>query len=276
MWNIIFVDLRRIRMTKEQSAIFTAVASLFFWQWQLSSLAVETSSASGNSITGSRNSLCILFPTRHFEHYAFFRRGGKLKLHGKIFASQSTKGVLVFATLRLCGRTLWDVQVKGDMSWDWRKILQLQDIVRPFIWVHIAREGFTLQANVADLVENGAWTWPLSWLTKAPNLGLIIVPNLDDSQDCVQWRDHNGNMVGFSIKLAWETLRPKGLEEFKMQDMLRPWDVEPNTDLSMLRLFKDTRRPPKEIRDLIMVTVRLNLISFRFNNTLRVQRLLAL
>nr|GEU42945.1 reverse transcriptase domain-containing protein [Tanacetum cinerariifolium]GEU42999.1 reverse transcriptase domain-containing protein [Tanacetum cinerariifolium] len=52
MQNIIFADLRRIRMTKEQSAIFIAVASLFFWQWQLSSLAVETSSASGNSVTG--------------------------------------------------------------------------------------------------------------------------------------------------------------------------------------------------------------------------------
>nr|GEV57611.1 hypothetical protein [Tanacetum cinerariifolium] len=45
------------------NAIFTSVASLFFWQWQLSSLAVETSSASGNSIAGSENALCILFPT---------------------------------------------------------------------------------------------------------------------------------------------------------------------------------------------------------------------
>ncbi|GKE77192.1 hypothetical protein Tco_1543312 [Tanacetum coccineum] len=42
------------------------------------------------------------------------------------------------------------------------------------------------------------------------------------------------------------------------------------------RLFKDTRRPPEEITDLIMVTVRLKLISFRFKNTPRVQRLLAL
>ncbi|GJS42650.1 hypothetical protein Tco_0567693 [Tanacetum coccineum] len=41
-------------------------------------------------------------------------------------------------------------------------------------------------------------------------------------------------------------------------------------------LFKDTRRPPEEIRDLIMMTVRLKLISFRFKITPRVQRLLAL
>nr|GEV69245.1 retrovirus-related Pol polyprotein from transposon TNT 1-94 [Tanacetum cinerariifolium] len=36
-------------------AIFTAVASFFFWQWKLSSLEVGTSSGSGNSITGSGN-----------------------------------------------------------------------------------------------------------------------------------------------------------------------------------------------------------------------------
>nr|GEW87959.1 reverse transcriptase domain-containing protein [Tanacetum cinerariifolium] len=36
----------------DNSAIFLAVTSLFFWQWQPSSLAVGTSSASGNSIPG--------------------------------------------------------------------------------------------------------------------------------------------------------------------------------------------------------------------------------
>nr|GEX45890.1 hypothetical protein [Tanacetum cinerariifolium] len=45
------------------SAIFLVVASLFFWQWKPSSLAVGTSSASRNSIPGSGNALCILFPT---------------------------------------------------------------------------------------------------------------------------------------------------------------------------------------------------------------------
>nr|GEW35359.1 ribonuclease H-like domain-containing protein [Tanacetum cinerariifolium] len=48
------------------SAIFTSVASLFFWQWEFSSLAVGTSPGSGNSITGCGNPLCILFPTVSF------------------------------------------------------------------------------------------------------------------------------------------------------------------------------------------------------------------
>nr|GEZ90803.1 hypothetical protein [Tanacetum cinerariifolium]GFA35381.1 hypothetical protein [Tanacetum cinerariifolium] len=45
------------------AAIFLAVASLFFWQWEPSSLAVGSSSGSGNFIAGSGNALCILFPT---------------------------------------------------------------------------------------------------------------------------------------------------------------------------------------------------------------------
>ncbi|GJV55581.1 reverse transcriptase zinc-binding domain-containing protein [Tanacetum coccineum] len=36
------------------------------------------------------------------------------------------------------------------------------------------------------------------------------------------------------------------------------------------RLFKNTRRSPEELRDLIMVTVRLKLVTFRFKNTSRV------
>nr|GEZ39221.1 hypothetical protein [Tanacetum cinerariifolium] len=44
-------------------AIFLPVASLFFWQWQPSSLAMGTSTASGNSIPDSGNAMCILFPT---------------------------------------------------------------------------------------------------------------------------------------------------------------------------------------------------------------------
>nr|GEW11061.1 hypothetical protein [Tanacetum cinerariifolium] len=56
-------DKSKFLLDFSSSAIFTAVASLFYWQWELSSLALGTSSDSGNSITGSGNASCILFPT---------------------------------------------------------------------------------------------------------------------------------------------------------------------------------------------------------------------
>nr|GEY61793.1 hypothetical protein [Tanacetum cinerariifolium] len=77
----------------------------------------------------------------------------------------------------------------------------------------ITRDGYNLQACVADLILNGAWNWPQAWLNKAPNVGLTAAPNLDAShQDIMRWCDFNGNMSRFSVKCAWEALRPRGHE----------------------------------------------------------------
>ncbi|GKB58364.1 protein LAZ1, partial [Tanacetum coccineum] len=126
-------------------------------------------------------------------------------------------------THKLQGRTIWDIQPKGDMSWGWRKLLQLREFVKPFFWIEIrnglsaslwydrwcslsplsrflsprdiAREGYTLQACVTDLILNGTWNWPQPWLAKAPNIGNIgniVAPILNiNKHDCLKWRDDN-------------------------------------------------------------------------------------
>nr|GEZ41119.1 hypothetical protein [Tanacetum cinerariifolium] len=54
--------MEEIALTTRCNAIFLAVASLFFWQWHSSSLAVGTSSASRNSIPGNDNIISGLPP----------------------------------------------------------------------------------------------------------------------------------------------------------------------------------------------------------------------
>ncbi|GJY48291.1 hypothetical protein Tco_0438247 [Tanacetum coccineum] len=50
-------------------------------------------------------------------------------------------------------------------------------------------------------------------MIKAPNFGLIAAPNLEaSSQDIMRWCDFNDNMSEFSVKCAWEALRPRGHE----------------------------------------------------------------
>ncbi|GKC81393.1 putative reverse transcriptase domain-containing protein [Tanacetum coccineum] len=176
------------------------------------------------------------------------------------------------------------------MSYGWRKLLQLREHVKPFFWscigngmntslwydmwsTHcplsrfltprdIAREGYSIQTRVANLLVNGAWNWPLSWLAKAPNLGLIPAPNIVLArQDCMKWRATNGTMTDFSVKCAWEVLRPREIEvpwlhtvwfshaipshafrlwlvmrrSLKTQDKLRQLDVAPTTDITQVR-----------------------------------------
>ncbi|GKC89077.1 protein LAZ1 [Tanacetum coccineum] len=89
----------------------------------------------------------------------------------------------------------------------------------------IHREGFHLKNVVANLIVNRTWAWPLTWLSKAPNLGLIVAPVLDMGQpDASQWRDRNGNLSLFSVAKAWEAIRARGNQ-----------DIGPNGDLNALR-----------------------------------------
>ncbi|GJX63579.1 hypothetical protein Tco_0296479 [Tanacetum coccineum] len=190
---------------------------------------------------------------------------------------------------KLKGRTLWDIRPKASMSWGWRKLLQLRDVVKPFLWKQVGnghrtslwydtwcdqsplanfltpkdntRNGFHFCMCVADIITNRAWDWPQAWLLKAPNLGLILVPVLNDTEDCIRWHDGNGNVTSFSVKCAWEALRPQGVEapwysivwfshciprhafhmwlimrrSLKTQDKLRSWDIGPDIDITQLR-----------------------------------------
>ncbi|GJU62515.1 hypothetical protein Tco_1244350 [Tanacetum coccineum] len=84
----------------------------------------------------------------------------------------------------------------------------------------ITLEGFNLQNKVVDFVSNGVWSWPQSWLLKAPNLEQIMFPTLDTSRpDLPQWHDLNGKMSNFVISCAWEALRPRRV---KVWNLVRP------------------------------------------------------
>nr|GFA15751.1 putative reverse transcriptase domain, reverse transcriptase zinc-binding domain protein [Tanacetum cinerariifolium] len=152
---------------------------------------------------------------------------------------------------------------KGAICWGWRKILQLRERVRPFFRVQI---GNGLNASL--------------------------------------WQcDSNGNMGEFSVKLAWEALRPRGEEVlwyntiwfshgiprhafhlcyadmssvhlvlneimswFQPLDNKRTFTVVVGKLIFVAtsyfiwlernnRLFKNTRRTPEEIRDLIIMMI---------------------
>ncbi|GJZ64151.1 retrotransposon protein, putative, ty1-copia subclass [Tanacetum coccineum] len=168
------------------------------------------------------------------------------------------------------------------------------DVQCPFIQYLTPRaimsEGFTLRTCVAELVSSEGWLWPQSWLLKAPNNGLMHIPRLEVMKmDIMQWRDSNGVFSKFSVKGAWEALRPQGMDMIALclQDIitvLQPMVHRRNAKSVIGRLlvaaasyfiwkeqnnyvFKNVRRSPEELRDSIIVTVRFKLLTFCFKNT---------
>ncbi|GKA54272.1 putative reverse transcriptase domain-containing protein [Tanacetum coccineum] len=126
----------------------------------------------------------------------------------------------------------------------------------------IMNEGFNNKTCVAELVSSEGWQWPQTWLLKAPDLGLVPVPNLvADRPDIFRWRNQDGVFSDFSVSNAWEAIRPRGIEvgwsrivwfshcihrhafhlwlvmrkSLKTKDNIRPWDVGPDVDISRLR-----------------------------------------
>ncbi|GJX76581.1 RNA-directed DNA polymerase, eukaryota, reverse transcriptase zinc-binding domain protein [Tanacetum coccineum] len=62
---------------------------------------------------------------------------------------------------------------------------------------------------VVDLIHNGEWNWPKFWFDQFPVLKSPHVPNLSHQKDSVIWVDENNKETGFSVGIAWKSLRDK-------------------------------------------------------------------
>ncbi|GKE84327.1 hypothetical protein Tco_1558069 [Tanacetum coccineum] len=148
------------------------------------------------------------------------------------------------------------------MSWGWRKILQVSQVVRPFMWARV-RNGSTIFAwhdtwtmfrHLAKSISNrDIYTAGFSQDTK--------VPHLIDSKDEFYVRNRDNLEVNFSVAEIWNCIRHRNDEvnwfnvvwfqnriprhaihvwlvikrKLKTQELLRNWDV--NTGSSLVCLF---------------------------------------
>ncbi|GJV04587.1 putative reverse transcriptase domain, reverse transcriptase zinc-binding domain protein [Tanacetum coccineum] len=149
-------------------------------------------------------------------------------------------------TYKLNGHSFWDVPCRGDVSWGWRKLLQIRSTIRPFIW-HKINSGkstsvwFDRWADVCplkdmlsnmDIARSG-----FSLDDSFPSMAQLYVPLLlDDMDDVILWRDRDGVLRSFSVACVWDTIQSRAdMQKLKTQDRLRQWDVGPSIDLNLLR-----------------------------------------
>jgi hypothetical protein len=109
-------------------------------------------------------------------------------------------------THKLRGRSFWDIPYRGNMTWGWRKLLQVRPIVRQFLWYqlgdgnsalawvdrwdplcplkdHIMNRdiysaGFGTMDTVSQLLQNGFWKWLNDWFVKYPFLNSLNAPTI--------------------------------------------------------------------------------------------------
>ncbi|XP_021985164.1 uncharacterized protein LOC110881106 [Helianthus annuus] len=136
------------------------------------------------------------------------------------------------------GLGIWSISdSRGSISWGWRKLLSIRDIVRPFIWKlvrsglqtnvwsdnwchlsplssfitprRISNVGFSISSSIADLIDvNGQWKWPQAWYDIYPMLIELNVPQLiHNMEDRTIWKDLEGNNCHFQSLEVWNVIR---------------------------------------------------------------------
>lgn len=142
---------------------------------------------------------------------------------------------------RLEDRNFWDVPLKQDASWGWRKLLRMREEIRKFVvykigngkgtsvwfdkWsnhesldktitkrmIHTA--GYDLNTTVYAMVVNGEWQWPNTWRDEIDNINTIPCPILNpDRDDKLCWMTKTGELGEFSVNQVWKDIRPEGNE----------------------------------------------------------------
>ncbi|GJX84218.1 sodium/hydrogen exchanger 6 [Tanacetum coccineum] len=212
-------------------------------------------------------------------------------------------------TYKLKGHSFWDVPCRGDVSWGWRKLLQIRSIIRPFIWHKInngkstsawfdrwadvcplkdmfsnrdiARSGFSLDDLVNNLISDGVWDGVLRpfsvscvWDTIRTRADIVNWYNVVWSKVCVLW-----GMDSIPPRLIDVTTFITPISKGKTAISILSRLVLAATSYYIWlerngRLFKKKTSSPDQIVDVIIYMVRLKLVTFKFKKMSTLSQLL--
>ncbi|GJT59129.1 retrovirus-related pol polyprotein from transposon TNT 1-94 [Tanacetum coccineum] len=139
---------------------------------------------------------------------------------------------------KLKGRSFWEVPLRGNMSWSWRKILQLRPLIRESIWTTIG-DGSSTSLWVKDIVHNGTWNWPTLLLEKHMFLDACMAPIVWSSiwprGLKVDWYD----VVWFNTCIPWHAFNLWLIvkRKLKTQDLICSWDVSSDLGTNHMKSF---------------------------------------
>ncbi|GKA39579.1 hypothetical protein Tco_0732130 [Tanacetum coccineum] len=152
----------------------------------------------------------------------------------KIVTRKDSLWVKWIHAYKLKKRSFLDVKMASNVSWGWRKLLQIRSILRPHFW-HELGNGRSTSA------------WFDTWDTQCPLMNLVsyravtgggfnmqecVNDIISDGVDKLQWKAYDGSLKDFSCREVWFTIRERGSET---ECMGVAWDIENSVDLSSLR-----------------------------------------
>ncbi|GJR21549.1 hypothetical protein Tco_0970076 [Tanacetum coccineum] len=97
----------------------------------------------------------------------------------------------------LRGRIFWDIPLRGNMSWGWRKVLQIRPLIREFVWHNIGDKALTS-------------LWYDRWCSSSLLANSILTRDMFRvGLNPLAKSDEDGNVKSFSVSMVWRSIRPR-------------------------------------------------------------------
>ncbi|XP_021979622.1 uncharacterized mitochondrial protein AtMg00310-like [Helianthus annuus] len=133
-------------------------------------------------------------------------------------------------------RSFWEIPVKSNISWSWRKLLSLRPLIRDYVWTkvgdgtktfvwfdkwdnicpismfitprRISNAGFRMNTKLAEVYIHGEWRWPIAWINQFAVLNSLRDMELASNRhDELVWRSRLGVESEFNTALVWDDIR---------------------------------------------------------------------
>ncbi|XP_071718721.1 uncharacterized protein [Rutidosis leptorrhynchoides] len=180
----------------------------------------------------------------------------------RLFSNKNSLWVKWIHSYRLKSHSFWDVKIVATESYGWKKLLRIRNVVRPYL-VHEIENGSS--ANVwsdywCELGQLSAIVPSRSIYRAGFSARLVVsdVPNLNQLEDKLMWKNPQGGLKEFSVNEAAQMcLIP--LSSNKWKDIRDELSKERNA-----RFFTKTRRSVEQVFEVIFATVQMKLMSIKF------------
>ncbi|GJT98779.1 RNA-directed DNA polymerase, eukaryota, reverse transcriptase zinc-binding domain protein [Tanacetum coccineum] len=147
-------------------------------------------------------------------------------------------------SVKLRGKSIWEISVDQEDSWGWKNLLSIKDQIKDRVaykigngrnvsmwfdnWSDIGPlfqhityrdlydERLDRGLKVSDLIDNDGWKWPNDWYGKFPMITSLNVPTIAaDIDDKLAWKTSKGMITEFSVTSVYHDLRG--------QSPIAPW-----------------------------------------------------
>nr|XP_043619780.1 uncharacterized protein LOC122591584 [Erigeron canadensis] len=120
-------------------------------------------------------------------------------------------------TYKLKGQGFWAIPLRGNLSWSWRKLLQIRPVVRPFFWFKVGNGEIAnawhdnwcdysplLNTVTPRIIHNAGYTcYPKFHILFLMVLGIGLLSGI------LFWKNAQGCLVDYSVVGVWDSIRTR-------------------------------------------------------------------